>query len=560
MFVRVKPSSNGLHQKVQLVESLREGTKVRQRIVRHIGTAHSEKELEHFIRLAHHVKAQMEEDRTPTLFGPEKMAELSLIHTSAPEPTRPAIQVKDLVEESRSVVGIHDVYGQIYKELAFDRLLPQPKRHQADTDYLRHLTMARIATPSSKRKAVDLLEHSFGVSLDLDRVYRLMDKLDDTFIEKLQTLSLQGVQQTLALFQEEIDILFYDATTLYFESFTEDELKQNGYSKDCKFNQAQVLLCLFVTRQGLPVGYELFPGSTYEGHTLLLALEKLKQRFQVRHLVFVADSGLLNEPNLSLLEQAGYTYIVGARLKSLPQKVQDQVTDKARYEELNEDVRTQAITLEDEDRAKGRKARYLIVSHSETRARKDAHDRLKAIQKMQEKLKKSKNPTSLISNYGYKKYIRIEGEAEVIIDEEKLAAGAKWDGFHGVVTNAESLSHEEVLAHYKGLWQVEETFRVSKSDLKIRPIYHWTPERIRAHIAMCYMALCCVRQLEYRVNRLYQKLSPEVIRENLMSVQASILRHKPSGQKYVLPSTTREHAGKIYQVMGLKLVTQPTAL
>ena len=144
--------------------------------------------------------------------------------------------------------------------------------------------MARIAAPASKRQSVDFLEHTFGISLELDRVYRLMDKLDAGCVNKLQRLSLQHTQQVLALFKEEIDVVFYDATTLYFESFSEDDLKQNGYSKDCKFNQPQVVLCLFVTTHGLPMGYEVFPGSTYEGHTLLASLEGLKQRFTLRNL------------------------------------------------------------------------------------------------------------------------------------------------------------------------------------------------------------------------------------------------------------------------------------
>lgn len=551
MFIRIKPSSNALYKKVQLVENIRTGDRVSQKIIRHIGTAHNELELEHFIRLGHHIKAQVEEERQPTLFGAEVMAELSLIKHDNAKKT-PAIHVEDLIEESRSVVGIHDVYGQVYKELGFDKILPNPARKIADLEAMKHITMARIATPASKHKSVEILANIFGVSVDLDRVYRLMDKIDDEVVRKLQALSFKGAQQTLALFNEEVDVLFYDATTLYFESFTEDELKENGYSKDCKFNQPQVILCLFVTTHGLPVGYEVFPGSTYEGHTLIKALEGLKDRFAVRHLVFVADSGLLNAGNLKLLEESGYIYIVGARLKSLSKQLQQQVTNLDVYEHVEDGVKVQTLELEG--------GRRLIASHSSKRARKDEHDRNKAIDCLRKKLKKSKNPESLISNYGYKKYLMLHGKSEVTLNEAKILEQAKWDGLHGVITNSRELEAQDILAHYRGLWQVEETFRVSKSDLKIRPIYHWTPNRIRAHIALCYMALCCVRNLEYRVKRTYEKLSPEVIRETLFSVQASVLRHKPSNRRYLLPSCTLEHATKIYQVMGLKLSTQPIAL
>ena len=338
MFIRVKPSSNGVHRKVQLVENIRQGNKVHQKIVRHIGTAMDDRELEHLIRLAEYSKARIEEERQPRLFPPEDLAELSLIHKEKSNEKSAPVQVEDLYEESRHVIGIHDVYGQVWKELGFERILANPARHRLDCDYLRHMTMARIAMPSSKRKSVELLDHNFGVSLSLDKVYRLMDKIDEDCVKRLQHLSLEGTKQTLALFKQEIDVLFYDATTLYFESFTEDELKQNGYSKDLKFNQPQVLLSLFVTTDGLPVGYEVFPGSTYEGHTLLKMLDRLKERFHLRKVVFVADSGLFNADNLTLLDEAGYEYIVGARLKNLTQELQQQVTDQALYQPLSEGV------------------------------------------------------------------------------------------------------------------------------------------------------------------------------------------------------------------------------
>ncbi len=163
----------------------------------------------------------------------------------------------------------------------------------------------------------------------------------------------------------------------------------------------------------------------------------------------------------------------------------------------------------------------------------------------------------------YKKYLKIEGQSTVVLNvlnEEKLKCDQKWDGLHGVITNAEDIDAAEILNYYRGLWQIEETFSFAKSDLKIRPIFHWTPDRVRAHIAMCYMALCCVRSLEYRVERQHKKLSPEVIRDNLLSVQASLLIHKPTGRKYLMPSSTKEHTSTLYKTMGLKLSTQPILL
>ena len=132
----------------------------------------------------------------------------------------------------------------------------------------------------------------------------MMDQLDDNTISRLQTMTCEG---TRSLLPSALDVLFFDCTTLYFESFKEDELKQNGYSKDCKFNQhhinqPQVLLALLVTREGLPVGYKVFPGATLEGHSpshnLISVLQELQARYDVRKMLFVADRGMLNEDNL----------------------------------------------------------------------------------------------------------------------------------------------------------------------------------------------------------------------------------------------------------------------
>ena len=148
----------------------------------------------------------------------------------------------------------------------------------------------------------------------------------------------------------------------------------------------------------------------------------------------------------------------------------------------------------------------LLVSHSAKRARKDAYDREKAIVKLRKKLKKSKNPKELISNSGNCKFLRIEGDSEIHLDEDKCAQAAVWDGLHGVITNDFNLSPEDAINQYRGLWQVEESFRITKHDLKVRPIFHWTPNRIRAHLVISFMAFTCVRHLEHRVKLQYQKL------------------------------------------------------
>jgi len=503
MFVRVKTSPNSPKKSVQIVQSVRNGKKVSQKIVRHVGTALDDFELEKLKELAEFYKANLEAEANPTLFSPETIAEMAINARKSKEVDDKPLNVnlKNLREEARVVTGIHEVYGQIYKDLGFDKVIKKPQRNVAANKNLFNIVMARIANPTSKRSSVMALEKDFGVKLSLEGVYKMMDKLDDEVIEKIELQAYSNAQKIL---KEKINVVFYDCTTLYFESFTEDELKQNGYSKDMKFNQPQVLLGLISTSEGLPIGYGLYAGSQYEGTTLQDATEKLKEKYEVDKVVVVADSGLLSQENQDNLEEEGLDYILGARIKNMSKKIEKQILDKSKYKKLtdegNEEIRE--IELSQDKR--------LIVTYSPKRAEKDKQDREKAVKKLKEKIGKSKNPASLISNYGYKKYLEIEGETKVELDKVKLAKSAAWDGLHGIITNKKDITAKEVLDYYHQLWQIEENFRISKHDLRIRPIYHWTPKRIKAHIAISFMALVCVRHLEYRVKRQYKKLSPEV--------------------------------------------------
>lgn len=198
------------------------------------------------------------------------------------------------------------------------------------------------------------------------------------------------------------------------------------------------------------------------------------------------------------------------------------------------------------------KPKILILSYRIGRALKDRTDREKAIQKLQLRLKRSKNPKQLISRYGFQKFIKVEGEAELQIDAQKLQDEARWDGVIGLYINDALLTNEEAIKHYRGLWQVEESFRIQKHDLKIRPVYHWTPQRIKAHISIAFMAFACVRYLEYRVATQSQKLSPKVIKNILINYQGSIIKDSSTNKTYLLPSKTNSELNEIYRVIGQK--------
>ena len=559
MFVRVKRSNNRKTASIQIVEGSRDKAtgKVKQIVIKHIGSASSEEEIAKLVELGECIKFEIEADHQQNLFVPEILVEMKSESKAIQKEDESDYKIDDvrkLSAESRSITGIGEIYGKIYDNLGFDKILYNPARQVYARNIIRNMVLGRIANPTSKRETVRFLEEDYGVQLKLDGVYSTMDRIDERAIDKIQTCSLNAAT---TLFPEKIDILFYDATTLYFESFTEDELRSKGFSKEHKFNETQILLSIFVTKKGIPIGYEVFPGATYEGHTLIKSLENLKNRFSIDNIVFVADSGMLNEENLSLLDGAGYKYIVGARIKNMEKIIKDQILDQASYQSLTfEEEKYLGKIIEITQNKKQKWSRNLVVTYSEKRAYKDEKDRAEAIAKLKKKLNGSGNIKSMIGASGYKKFLKIEGESSVAIDLEKLELARVWDGLHGVITNIEDPNISEIISHYRGLWQVEETFRVCKHDLKIRPIYHWNPERIRAHIAICFMALTCVRHLEYRVS-LCEKISPERLKKALTSIYVTKLRHIQDKRLFAIPSKPSNDAKIIYKTMNLPLNSLP---
>ena len=552
MYIRTRKRENG-KVTILIVENVRRGAKVHQKTLRNVATVFPE-EVSRFLDLAEHIKTEMEVERLPKLFSAQSLSEMvisSRNHSLTDDSPLP-VNLRTLREESRIVTGIHDIYGSLYDEIGFSRVM---KTCPVSRSVVKDVVLARLAKPCSKRSACELLERDFGINIGLEKIYRMLDTLTEKRINRLQDICWQ---HSKGLFTEEIKVMFYDCTTLYFESFTEDELRRFGYSKDHKFNQGQVLLALMVTNEGLPVGYDVFPGNMYEGNTFRTAIDRIKGRYGIKRIVIVADSGLLSKQNIALLEKEKLEYILGARLKGLSEQWQDRILDNTQYEKKEKDgevLRIASYSYSENQR--------LIVTHHTKRAEKDRKDREKSIEKLRQKLEKSKNPKSLISNYGYRKCLTVDGEVQVQVDEEKLQREALWDGLHGVITNTgdKDMKPEEALSHYHGLWQVEDSFRVEKHDLKVRPVFHWTAKRIKAHIAVCYMAFALIRFLQYKIKqKTGEAFSAERISEELFRIQESVLINIVDNNRYVVPSKPSKDALKIYEVMNKKRHVVPFRL
>ena len=595
---------------------------LKQKIVKHVGVAQDDEQLEELKSLANSIKVKLELDEQLPLYTVDEIKKLkkyekkpSTKTTSKKEKLIKAVNshelninredydvnLLDIIEEDRVIKGIHDIYGKLYDELGFNKVLKNPARNVASAKALREIVLSRIANPDSKRGSVNNLEENFGVTLNLNTVYNMMDKIGDNEVLKLNKLVYD---KTKALFRDKIDIVYFDATTLYFESFTEDigddAIKKNGYSKDGKFNQPQVVLALLVTKSGLPIGYKAFSGDTFDGHTILPALQEIQEHYDIDNVVFVADSGMFNKTNLAEFDKihnpflfkyslykwsdkvtsklslkdynhqykefnksSNITYIVGARIKNMSKTLKTQILDMSQYKDIDDDTKVATFDYQ------GKK---LLVSYSDKRARKDKHDREKGIQKLRDRLEKTSSVKSQLSNQGYKKYLQLEQtgtnkdndkkscDISITLNEDKIDEDAVWDGLKGIVTNNTKLSNEELIHQYSNLWQVEESFRITKHDLKIRPIYHWKPSRIKAHLAISFMAYTLVRHLEHRVRLQYIKLSPEKIRQILLSIQVSILYDTKTNKKFALPSKVSIDAKKIYKLMEVPISCKPYIL
>jgi transposase len=546
MFVRVKPKPNG-KKSIQIVESYRRADQVSQKIVRHVGQAATDREVDELTRLAQSIIDEMETDKQPCLpfLDPIKL----LKENRRKKESSDSVKIKNLREEQRIIDGIGDVFGKLYKDLKLDKLIGGTHKDEQWNSILESCVLSRIANPVSKRRSASLLEEDYGIKIPLEKIYRMMDHVADREPDIKQRIA----QTTLSLFQEQVDVLFFDVTTLYFESIDTDELRAFGFSKDCKFKEVQVVLALVTTTKGLPITYKLFPGNTYEGGTLVEMVKDLQSQYAIKNILLVADRAMFNEDNLSCMESLGIQYIVAAKLKTLPKILKFDIL----HADYNEEVIGDEMHWLKEFEYKSRR---LVVGYSAKRAGKDAADRQRLVDRLMKKVKGDKiKVKDLIPNYGSKKYINIEN-GNASINKEKIEADAEWDGFHGVITNASDKTSSELLSRYRELWQIEEAFRISKHDLKMRPIFHWTENRIKAHIAICFLAFTLAKQAVYRITLQQASMSFENIRNELLHAQSSVVIDLDSQKKYIIPSHVTVNQKKLYQAFGLKRSQVPYEL
>jgi transposase len=347
----------------------------------------------------------------------------------------------------------------------------------------------------------------------MSSVYRYLDQLNQGHKQQLQLISYR---HTLRLFDGILSAVFYDVSTLYFEASREDELRKLGFSKDGKPHCPQIILGLLVTTGGYPLAYEMFEGNKYEGETLIPVLEHFTKRYNPGKLVVVADAGLLSKNNIKQLTNHRYEFILGARIKSETKELKCQILSKKWGNGI----------IHEFEREKSVK---VIVGYSDKRARKDAQNRNSGIKRLEKRIISGKLTKENINNRGYNKFLKIDGYATISLDQEKIKDDSKWDGLKGYITNS-SLTPKIIIDQYKQLWHIEKAFRISKTDLKVRPVYHRKASRIESHLLIAFCSYKLYKELERQLSEKQTSLSPEKALDILKSIY---------GVKTILPASNK---------------------
>jgi transposase len=557
MYIRINKTPNSPRKSIQIVESIRQGDKVRQKIVRYVGIATDDAEEQKLIDLANEIIAkitiQREKDAAQqSLFQADELEIKDHIKNKPGRPTRKQIEdilppsqvtLDDIAEEKRITEGVHDIAGSMFDEI-YQSLFKKNRTY----NLLRDVVLSRLVYPASKKRTQEKLSKHFNKAHSLDMIYRMMDKI----FPKIGQIKQKTFEKTKSLFPEKVDLILFDVTTLYFESVEVDDLRNYGYSKDHRFNTTQVVLALATNQDGLPIGYELFEGNKAEVSTLAAAIESWKTLFKIESVCFVGDRAMFSKKNIELLESLDYQYIIAAKLKVLPDKLKSDVLNEKYY---------QPTVLNNEFAWIGEfdyEGKRLITSYKSRRAMKDLKDRHRVLDKVKKTIGKQSNPKKLITNQGVKKFIKVNDDATVILDENKIDEASQWDGLHGIITNIKNDAPHSLIMRYARLWVIEESFRLNKYTLEMRPIFHWVPSRIHAHIAICYMTFSILRNLQYQVN-LTQKISIDTILDELLNVQATIFIHKKTKDRYRVPGSYSNNARKIYKAFGIERSLDATA-
>ncbi len=477
MFVRQKKNKSGSIS-IQIISK----NSGKYKVVETIGCSKSEYELELLLQQAEERLLELD----PNLFDFAEYQNKKQILTN-----------KDM-----RVIGDELIFGKIFKDIGCSNI---PFTKPKELELFKALVISRLLYPGSKLYLIDYYHIYKKQKIDKNKIYRFMDTIyqDDLKFQIQKCI----FEHTKKIMNDTITVTFYDVTTLYFESESEDDLRRIGFSKEGKLARPQIQLGLFTTLQGYPLSYEVYEGNKYEGHTLTDILQKFQEKFNIKTKpIVVADRGMLNNDNIAYLENNNYKYILVAKIKNISNDLKKKI---ANLTFLNDGVThtlemNKEIKYKDENDKKQtlQTKQRLILTYSSKRAKKDKYTRQKAIEKIEAKLSKNITKSDLKLSY-YAKYLDIDEKCDIKykLNQSKISNDEKLDGIKGFITNDFNLKPNEVIEHYANQYDVEKAFRISKTDLKIRPIYHRLETRIKAHILISFISYAIYKEFERKIKQ-----------------------------------------------------------
>lgn len=385
--------------------------------------------------------------------------------------------------------------------------------HALGDPLLIDLALMRIIEPTSKLRALELLKRYFSVAYGKSATYAKLR----TFAQKKEEIEHIAFSCATNVLKDDFALVLYDVTTLYFETFKADDLRIQGFSKDNKHAQPQVVIGLLVTASGFPVAWEVFKGNTFEGHTILPILRHFAATNNVPLPIVVADAAMLSKANTEELRRERISYIVGARLANTTPSFICEVSDA--LDRMDE--KTLRRTYRGES---------IVCSFSAKRYRKDKHE-------MEKQIARAEGLIARHESGKRAKFVKKTAAHGVVFDEKLRKKTGLLLGIKGYVTNIpeEKLSNADIISFYQQLWRVEQSFRISKHDLEARPIFHRKDDAVRAHILICFVALMMGKYLEIMTD-----LPLRRIRDLLWSVTEAMIKNTKSGEVHVMRSSLDE--------------------
>lgn len=371
---------------------------------------------------------------------------------------------------------------------------------------VKDLIIARVYLPTSKREIQEILSDSFGRDYALKTVYRHLKKamangVKDSFQKALISFARNDLGDSLKL-------VFYDVTTLYFESNIKTNLKDFGFSKDHRSTDTQVVVGLVVGKDGFPLYFDVFPGNSFEGHTFVPVVKNIQHLLGNADLVVIADAAMVSQDNIDKLNQENIGFVIGARLANLPSILIDSISSKLAGTDGQDDQIDGQIIVESYRNHK------LICQYSQRRATKDKSDRLKQITKAEAAIS---NPSRITSRF---RFVKTEGQT-ISLNQSLVNKAQKLEGIKGYLTNTD-LPEQTVIDRYHDLWRIEDSFRITKSDLEARPIFHRLDETIKAHLVIVFAGLAISKYLEIKTNMSIHKI---------LKLAGKVLTHKVTNTK-----------------------------